>query len=313
MNSSKTILLSLLIPATFYAFHGTQNASPANWAERINITDTDANIIADNAKPQLISNQFKFTEGPAVDKHGNVFFTDQPNDKIWKYDTEGQLTVFLDKTGRSNGMYFDKKGNLLTAADEKNEIWSISPDKKITVLLDNYQGNRLNGPNDLWMNPKGGIYFTDPYYQRPYWERKKADLSGQHVYYLPKGKNVAFIVDSNLVKPNGIVGSHDGKHLFVADISSKKTYKYDINKNGYLSNRRLFTDMGSDGMTLDKQGNLYLTGQGVTVFNSEGKKIEYIALPGWTANVCFGGKNREYLFITSNTSVYTLQMKVRGI
>ena len=313
MNSSKTIFLSLFIPAVFNAFgSGTTNASP-DIPEETNSRDTGANIIADNAKPQLISNQFKFTEGPAVDKQGNVFFTDQPNDKIWKYGTDGQLTIFLDKTGRSNGMYFDKKGNLLTAADEKNEIWSISPDKKITVLLDNYEGKRFNGPNDLWMNPKGGIYFTDPYYQRPYWERKKADLSGQHVYYLPKGKKTAFIVDSNLVKPNGIVGSGDGKYLFVADINDNKTYKYDINKNGSLSNRRLFAEMGSDGMTLDKQGNLYLTGQGVTVFNSEGKKIEHIALPGWTGNVCFGGKDREYLFITSNTSVYTLQMKVRGI
>lgn len=190
--------------------------------EGTSLVDTGANIIVDYAKPKLISNQFKFTEGPAVDKHGNVFFTDQPNDKIWKYSTEGQLSVFLDKTGRSNGMYFDKKGNLLTVADENNEIWSISPDKKIKILLNNYEGKRFNGPNDLWIGPKGGIYFTDPYYQRPYWERKKADLDGQHVYYLPKGKKTAFIVDSNLVKPNGIIGSADGKNLFVADINGQK-------------------------------------------------------------------------------------------
>ncbi|MFA6944325.1 MAG: SMP-30/gluconolactonase/LRE family protein, partial [Pedobacter sp.] len=133
------------------------------------------------------------------------------------------------------------------------------------------------------------------------------------VYYFPKGAKEAFIVDSNLVQPNGIIGSADGKSLFVADIDDKKTYKYDIGKNGKLTNRRLFTDMGSDGMTLDNQGNLYLTGRGVTVFNPDGKKIEHIPIPSWTANVCFSGKNRDVLFITASTAVYTLKMKVRGI
>ncbi|MHB1178509.1 MAG: SMP-30/gluconolactonase/LRE family protein [Daejeonella sp.] len=311
MISNKHLLFSLLIPSGMLFL--VQGKAKENENFNISTRDTSSNIIASGAKPKLVSGQFSFTEGPAVDKQGNIFFTDQPNDKIWKYDTEGELSVFLDKTGRSNGMYFDKKGNLVTAADEKNQFWSISPDKKITVLLDNYKGQRFNGPNDLWIHPKGGIYFTDPYYQRPYWERKKAEMTGQHVYYLPKGKKEALIVDSNLVKPNGIIGSADGKHLFVADINDKKTYKYDITKNGTLANRRLFATMGSDGMTLDNKGNLYITGQGVTVFNPKGEKIEHISLPGWTANVCFGGKKRDMLFITSNTSVYTLQMKVRGI
>lgn len=310
MNTVKFIQLSILIPFTALAsLTGTDQAM-----RKIAVQDGGAaNIIARDAKPILISDQFKFTEGPAVDKKGNIFFTDIIEDKIWKYSIDGQLTLFLDKTGHSDGMYFDKKGNLVTAADEKNEIWSISPDKKISVLLDNYEGKRFNGPNDLWINRKGGIFFTDPYYQRPYWERKKPDLNGQHVYYFPKGAKTAFVVDSNLVKPNGIVGSADGKSLFVADIGDKKTYKYDIGRNGSLSNRRLFTEMGSDGMTLDNHGNLYLTGQGVTVFNSKGEKIEHIAIPGWTANVCFGGKNRDILFITANKTVYTLQMNVRGI
>ncbi len=311
MNLNKHLLFSLLIPSGMLFL--IQGKAKENVHLNIPMQDTSSNIIADGAKPKLVTDQFSFTEGPAVDKEGNIFFTDQPNDKIWKYDTEGQLSVFLDKTGRSNGMYFDKKGNLITAADEKNQLWSISPDKKVTILLDNYQGKRFNGPNDLWIHPKGGIFFTDPYYQRPYWERKKSEMNGHHLYYLPKGKKEASIVDSNLIKPNGIIGSADGKHLFVADINDKKTYKYDINKNGSLANRRLFTAMGSDGMTLDNKGNLYITGQGVSVFNPDGKKIEHISLPGWTANVCFGGKNRDILFITSNTSVYTLQMKVRGI
>ncbi len=270
-------------------------------------------IIAPNATLQQISSQFKFTEGPAADKTGAVYFTDQPNDKIWKYGVDGKLVLFMDKTGRSNGMYFDKKGNLVTCADEKDELWSISPDKKVTVLLSDFQGHRLNGPNDLWIEPKGGIYFTDPYYQRDYWDRKKPDIDGEKVYYLPKGKKEAFIVDDNLKQPNGIIGTPDGKYLYVADIRDNKTYKYQIEADGKLANRQLYVSQGSDGMALDNRGNLYLTGKGVTVYNPAGKKIETIPVPaGWVGNLCFGGKDRSILFITASESVYTLQMQVKG-
>ncbi len=312
MNTYKAVLFSILIPVSIYSFMDAKEVSTHALNQNM-VLDTGANIVADGATPKLISSQFSFTEGPAVDKYGNIFFTDQPNDKIWKFGINGQLSVFLDKTGRSNGMYFDKKGNLITAADENNQFWSISPDKKVTVLLDNYHGQRFNGPNDLWIDKKGGIFFTDPYYQRPYWERKKPDMADERIYYLPKGKKEAFVVDSNLVRPNGIIGSADGKNLFVADINDRKTYKYDINRNGTLSNRRLFAPMGSDGMTLDNKGNLYLTGQGVTIFDPQGNKILNIPLPGWTANVCFGGVKKDMLFITASKSVYTLQMKVKGI
>src|SRR5260221_5371653 len=115
------------------------------------------------SKPQLISKQFSFTEGASVDKKGNVFFTDQNNNKIWKYSTDGKLSVFLDSAGRSNGMYFDRKGNLVTCADEHNQLWSIKPGGKVTVLLKDFNGLHFNGPNDLWINRNGGIYFTDPY------------------------------------------------------------------------------------------------------------------------------------------------------
>ena len=261
-----------------------------------------------------VSKQFKFTEGPAVDKKGNIYFTDQPNDRIWKYDTEGKLSLFMEKTGRSNGLYLDKKGRIVSCADEKNEILAISPDKQVTVLLTDFQGKKLNGPNDLWITPKGGIYFTDPYYQRDYWTRKKPEMEGQKVYYLAKGAKEPIIVDADLVQPNGIVGSPDGKYLFVADIRANKTYKYQINKDGSLTNRQLFVPQGSDGITLDNEGNLYITGRGVTVYDKTGMKLGNIPVPsGWTANVCFGGKDRTTLFVTASESVYTLQMQVKGV
>ncbi|MBO0935915.1 SMP-30/gluconolactonase/LRE family protein [Fibrella sp. HMF5335] len=261
-----------------------------------------------------VSDQFKFTEGPAVDKNGVIYFTDQPNDKIWRYDTDGKLSVFMDKTGRSNGLYFDKKGTLYACADEKNEIWAISPSAKPTVVLSGVQGQKLNGPNDLWIDQKGGIYFTDPYYQRDYWERKKPDIDGQKVYYLAKGKQEPVVVDGDLKQPNGIVGTPDGKHLYVADIRDNKTYKYQIKPDGTLTNRQLFVTQGSDGMTLDNQGNVYLTGRGVTVYDPAGTRLGNIPVPArWVGNVCFGGKDRSTLFITASESVYTLSMQVKGV
>lgn len=271
-------------------------------------------VTAAGATPKQISSQFKFTEGPAVNKRGDIYFTDQPNDKIWKFDTDGNLSLYMDKTGRSNGLYFDKKGNLISCADEKDELWSISPKKKVTVLMTDFEGKRYNGPNDLWIDSKGGIYFTDPYYQRDYWERKKPDIEGQKVYYLPKGKKEAVVVDGDLMQPNGIVGTPDGKFLYVADIRASKTYKYQINDDGSLSNRQLFVSQGSDGMTLDNQGNVYLSGRGVTVYSPSGEKLQVIPVPSrWVGNICFGGKNRNTLFITASESVYTIEMQVKGV
>lgn len=275
-----------------------------------------SSIVAPGATPRLVSRQFSFTEGPAVDKAGNVFFTDQPNNKIWKYSTDGQLSVFLEQAGRSNGLYFDRKGNLLACADEHNQLWSVTPEGKVTVLLKDVQGRILNGPNDLWVQPKtGGLYFTDPYYQRPYWTRQQPDpaLGGQHVYYLPTGAAQPVVADDKLQQPNGIIGTPDGKLLYVADIGAGKTYRYDIAPGGQLLNRQLFVEQGSDGMTIDNQGNVYLTGNGVTVYAPTGRKIEQIAIPEkWTANVCFGGKKRDVLFITASEAVYVLPMRVRG-
>ena len=281
-------------------------------------SDTALNAAADvvdmNSKATLIAKKFAFTEGASVDRHGNVFFTDQPNDRIWEYDVNGQLSVFMDKAGRANGTYFDKKGNLLACADEHNELWLISPDKKVEKLLTNYRGHRLNGPNDVWIDKKGGIYFTDPYYQRPYWDRTTSDMPGQYVYYLPKGKTEPLMVATDLQQPNGIVGTPDGKQLYIADIKADKTYRYNIGKDGMLTGKQLVISQGSDGMTLDEKGNIYLTGKGVTVYNPSGKKIAHIDIPEpWTANLCFAGKDRMDLFITASEAIYTIRMKVKGV
>ncbi|TVR75704.1 MAG: SMP-30/gluconolactonase/LRE family protein [Marinilabiliales bacterium] len=275
------------------------------------------NIIAQGATLELLGDGFSFTEGPAPDAGGNVYFTDQPNNTIvkWNWST-GELSVFMEDAGRSNGMYFDKSGNLITCADMDNELWSIDMDtEEVTVLVDNWSGKLLNGPNDVWVRPDGGMYFTDPLYKRGYWERDpEMQQDGEHVYFLSADGNSYFRVDEDLVKPNGIIGTPDGKTLYVADIGDNKTYAYDINDDGTLSNRRLFCELGSDGMTMDDRGNVYLTGRGVTVFDKHGEQIAHIPVDkGWTANICFAGPDRDMLFITAMDAVFGIKMNVRGV
>jgi gluconolactonase len=281
--------------------------TPASSAEKLGVIATDAKV-------KKLAGVFEFTEGPAVDARGNVFFTDQPNNRIHKWSVDGKLSVFHEKPGRSNGLYFDKKGNLLACADLNNQLWSIDLRGKVTVLVKGYKGKKLNGPNDLWIDRKGGIYFTDPFYRRRYWDRGPMEQDGQHVYYLYPGRKKLIRVTDDLVTPNGIIGTPDGKLLYVADLGARKTYVYNIKADGTLANKKLFCSMGSDGMTIDNEGNVYLTGKGVTVFNSAGEKIEHIDIDaGWTANVCFGGKDMRTLFITAMDSLYAIKMRVKGV
>ena len=274
-----------------------------------------ASIIAPGATVTLLSDTFKFTEGPAPDADGNVFFTDQPNDRIGKWSTDGTLTDFMKPCGRSNGLFFDRAGNLWACADMNNELWKIDPQGNVTVVVKEYDGKKLNGPNDLWIDTHGGIYFTDPLYKRNYWTRDPAmQQDGQHVYYLAPDRRKLTRVADDLVQPNGIIGTPDGKTLYVADIGDRKTYRYKVNPDASLSEKTLFCSMGSDGMTIDNEGNVYLTGRGVHVFNPAGEKIEQIGIDeGWTANVTFGGKDRRTLFITAMDSLYALDMRVKGV
>ncbi|MDL2310233.1 SMP-30/gluconolactonase/LRE family protein [Parabacteroides sp. OttesenSCG-928-B22] len=272
-------------------------------------------LVAPGAKVEKLADGFRFTEGPAVDREGNVYFTDQPNDRILLWSTEGELSVFMENTGRANGMYFDREGKLLTCSDMDNELWSISRDGSHTVILTDYEGKKLNGPNDLWVRPDGGIYFTDPHYKRDYWTRDPAmQQEGQYVYYMTPDRQKVFRVDTELEQPNGIIGTPDGKLLYVADIRAGKTYVYEIQPDGTLANKKLFTEMGSDGMTIDEKGNIYLTGRGVTIFDPQGEQIGHIPVEaGWTANVCFGGKDMQTLFITASEYLYGIRMNVKGV
>jgi gluconolactonase len=271
------------------------------------------NLVAKNTTIKKAGSGFIFTEGPAVAPDGRVYFTDQPNDRIHIWDEKDGISLYLEGTGRSNGMYFNANWQLLTCADEKNQLAYFDENKKLIVIHEGFDGKHLNAPNDLWIAPKGGIYFSDPYYHRKWWvEGHKEIQDTRGVYYLNTNGDIKRVVD-DFETPNGLIGTPDGQTLYVADIKAKKIWKYDIQADGTLSNKTFFAPNGSDGMTIDDKGNVYLTSGKVWVYNPKGELIKEIEVPERPSNVCFGGKKRNVLFITARKGVYTLKMKVRGV
>lgn len=286
-----------------------------------------------------IQKGFGFTEGPAVDKKGNVYFTDQPDNKIYKWDaSSGAISTFLTETGRANGMAFDKNGYLIACADMHGEVWKIAPDGSHEVIVDNYNGKILNGPNDVWINPiTGGMYFTDPMFPRGYWDDedpRKQDWppthseqaeegKGGHVYYLAPGSSTLVRVTTQPEWdadswPNGIVGSPDGKKLYVnkwTDDNLGGTWVFDINTDGTLSNMQKFIDAGGDGMSMDEQENIYISnGNGVVAFDPEGNEVLTIPTGGGATNNVFAGMNEKILFITGPPDrVTSIKMNVKGV
>jgi gluconolactonase len=270
-------------------------------------------VVEPGAKLKELAGDFSFTEGPSCDAQGNVFFTDQPNNRIMEWNVDGKLSTFKQPAGRANGMYFDSKGNLIACADENTALWSIAPNGSVTVLVHDFDGKKLNGPNDVWVRPDGGMYLTDPFYARPWWDYKERPQEIEAVYYLSPDRKTFKRVITDYEQPNGIIGTPDGKTLFVADIRGHKTFGYDIQPDGSLTNKRLAATAGSDGMTIDTEGNLYLTGPGgVHVFDKDVKSLGIIPVPQTPANVCFGGKDKQTLFICARTGFYSIRTKFKG-
>jgi len=265
-------------------------------------------LLAPGAKVEQLADGFSFTEGPARDAQGSIYFTDIPNGRIHKWSLDGKLSTFRENSGGANGLFFDRSGNLLACEGGNRRVTSIDPDGQVTVLADSYGGKKLNSPNDLWIDPKGGVYFSDPRYG----SQDGLEQDGFHVYYLtPDRKQLLRVID-NLVKPNGVIGTADGKLLYVADAGDGKTYVYRIQQDGKLVDRKLIAPVGSDGMTLDEQGNLYLARNAVHVYSPDGKMLAEIDVPEAPSNVCFGGADRRTLFITARKGLYSIRMKVAG-
>lgn len=274
----------------------------------VKLLDKSTDIVGANAQPVKLASSFRFTEGPAPTEAGHVYFSDIPNNKIYLWSTQDRLHDFLDNSGGANGLYMDDNGNLIACQGGNRQLVSITSDREITVLANEYQGKKFNSPNDLWIDPEGGIYFTDPRYGN----RNNMEM-GEHVYYLSPDRQTLTRVIDDMERPNGVIGTPDGQTLYVADHGAGETYQYQINNDGSLSGKQLFADSGSDGLTIDEDGNIYLTSGVVKIYNSAGKQIAAITFPESPANACFGGKNQDELYVTARTSLYMIPMDTRGV
>jgi gluconolactonase len=253
---------------------------------------------------QSVSEGHRFTEGPAVNGRGELFFTDIPNNKIHKVDLDGKVTVFAEDTGGANGLMFDKEGNLFACANNKKEIVKYSPDGKASTVLGDVQSN------DLVIGSKGDFYFSDP--------------TNKKVWHgTPDGE--ARVVDSGLEFPNGVVLTPDQSLLLVADTRGQMVYSYQVLPDGSVTNKQPYfhlhmpdaaTQSGADGMTVDSLGRLYVTtAAGLQVCDQAGRVNAIISKPqrAWLANVVFAGPDLNTLVVTCGDKVYKRKTKAKGV
>jgi len=307
-------------------------------------------IVPAGAKLEKLGTCCKWTEGPVWIHAGYLLFADIPGNRIMKWTPVGGISVFMHPTGflgqeayggpesGSNGMTLDRRGRPTIAGHAQRDVYrleSLAKGAKITLLAEKYQGKRLSSPNDLVYRSDGSLYFTDPPYGLPTQGDKDPlkELAFNGVYRIPKalthppgappddGRLELLIKD--LTRPNGIAFSPDEKYLYIAvsDPDHKVWMRYDVQKDGSVTNGKVFYDATSDkadglpdGMKLDQKGNIYSAAPGgVYIISPEGKHLGTIKMPEKTANLNWGGADRRTLYITASTSLYRIRLKIPGV
>lgn len=265
-----------------------------------------------------LHSDLKFTEGPAADRQGNLYFSDIPANRIYQLDKENKLTVFLEPSGHTNGLMVNRQGNLVACEMDGRLIEIDVKTKQVAPLAPDYEGKRFNAPNDLVLDKAGGVYFTDPRFRAP---MPLPQGKEAFYYFAPDGKVTR--LGDNLPAPNGIILSPDEKTLYVIPSLQKQMMAYPIVEPGKLGEGKVFCELqqkdpggnaGGDGLTIDSQGNLYITSAlGLQVFNPAGKQLGIIEVPEQPANATFGGPDGKTLYITARTSLYSVRMSVGGV
>jgi gluconolactonase len=304
------------------------------WAGVVLLAGAAGSVLADDlvptdAKVEKVAGGCRFSEGPAADALGNVFFTDSPNNRVMVLRPNGQLEVF-DKSSRdANGMRFDAQGRLIACCGEggARAVVRYEKDGKKTILADRYNDKRLTAPNDLCIDRHGRVWFTDPCYGG-----KPKDGQEKFAVYRIEAKDgqpipnqVVRVID-DVEMPNGIAISPDEKTLYVADNVPRRTgphtlVAYDIAADGTCKRRAVLHDFkdrrGIDGMVVDTQGNVWATAEsgdrtGVYVISPEGKVLGFIRTPETATNCTFGDKDLKTLYITAGTSLYRVRVNAVG-
>jgi gluconolactonase len=276
-----------------------------------------AKVVAEGAKVEKLAGDMKFTEGPVwSDDDGDyLLFSDIPSNQIKRWDAKKGLTVFREPSNYSNGNYRDAEGRLITCEHSARRVTRTEKDGSVTVLADKFDGKRLNSPNDPVVKSDGTIWFTDPPYGVPKGDVRELDK--QYVFRLdPKTKELkAVIADCDM--PNGLAFSPDEKRLYVADSGKPRHIRvWDVAADGSLSGGGVFCtiDQGApDGIRVDQAGRVYSSAKdGVQVLGTDGKLIGKILVPESPANLCFGGKDRNELYITAKTGLYRIKLNAAG-
>ncbi|MCI5105174.1 MAG: SMP-30/gluconolactonase/LRE family protein [Pseudomonadales bacterium] len=272
------------------------------------VSAQNTGLIRAAAKVELVADGFAFLEGPVRDKAGNLLFTDINNNRIHRLSPAGLIETLLEPSYHANGLTLDVDGSLLICEQSGQRISRLNADGSRSVVVSEYNGAPFNSPNDIWLHRNGSLYFTDPRYRYPEGEPSQA---GEYVYRVDPARETVAAIITDVPKPNGIIGTEDGAHLYVASTELRKVFRYDINPDGSVGNRLEFADQGSDGMAMDERGNLYLTWAGqVSIYSPAGELLQQIAVPENPANVAFGGVDGHTLYITARTGLYALRMNV---
>ncbi|MDJ0573225.1 MAG: galactose-1-epimerase [Pleurocapsa sp. MO_192.B19] len=274
-------------------------------------------IIAPNTQVEKVAGGFEFTEGPLWHPDGFLLFSDIPANTIYKWQPKQETEIFRQPSGNANGNTLDKSGRLITGEHGNRRVSRTEKDGTVVTLASNYEGKRLNSPNDLAVKSDGSIYFTDPPYGI---ESEQEELGFYGVYRLAPDGTLTLLVD-DFVRPNGIVFSTDETKLYVNDSEEGHIRVFDVKPDGTLENGKLFAELeppsqegAADGMKVDIKGNIYSTGPGgVWVFDPSGNLLGIIEVPEAPANLAWGDNDYQTLYITARNGLYRVQLKIRGV
>ncbi len=277
--------------------------------------------LIEDGDPEKVAGGFQFLEGPVWHRDGFLIFSDIPASKIYRYNGNGDVSVFREDSGNSNGLTFDPQGRLVACEHGNRRVSRTLADGSIVTLADSYQGKRLNRPNDVVVRSDGVVYFTDPNYGKNPGERMDASETEQPcngVYRVLTDGTIERLAD-DFERPNGLAFSPDEAILYIDDSGRRHVRAFDVQPDGTIANSRIVGDMdhpqpGSpDGMKIDSEGNLYVTGAtGVWVFTPAGELLGVIVTPERPANCAWGDADCQSLYITARTSLYRVRTRVPG-
>jgi len=273
-------------------------------------------LIARDAKLERVATGFGFTEGPVWDPHGFVYVSDEEQNKIYRVYPDGHREELI-ALGDPDGNTYDRGQKLIDCASVLRAIIRIEPNGTYAVLADRFEGKRLNSPNDVVVGPDDALYFTDPTMDLVQGEKQEIPFQG--VYRLDSKGHVRLLT-KELTQPNGLAFSPDAKKFYVDDSEQRNIRVYDFHSDGTVSNGRIFgSEAGApksgvpDGIKVDKNGNLYVTGpEGIWVWDPDGHHLGTIVMPEQPANLAWGDPDYRTLYITATKSVYRLRTNTRG-